>query len=130
MLRKASHLAAFGSFMIAILAAASASAAPDAHAVADALVAAFGASGKAVASYGDAVATGDTITITGFKAVQPKAKGRDLDKFEREQSGFFERVRNVYLERAAREPARFRGVDAARPIAEVRSDLTRLIEAL
>ena len=79
MLRKASHLAAFGSFLIAILAAASASAAPDAHAVADALVAAFGASGKAVASYGDAVATGDTITITGFKAVQPKAKGRDLD---------------------------------------------------
>ena len=78
MLRKASRAAAFGSFLTAILAAAAASAAPDAHAVADALVAAFGASGKAVASYGDATASGDTITITGFKAVQPKRTGRDI----------------------------------------------------
>ncbi len=78
MLRTASRLAAFGSFLIAILAAAGASAAPDAHAVADALVAAFGASGKATASYGDATASGDTITITGFKAVQPKRSGRDI----------------------------------------------------
>ncbi len=78
MLRRASRLVAFGSFLIAILAAAGAAAAPDAHAVADALVAAFNANGKAVASYGDATASGDTITITGFKAVQPKRTGRDL----------------------------------------------------
>ena len=76
MLRKASRLAAFGSFLIVILAAAGASAAPDARAVADALVAAFGASGKAVATYDNAVADGDTITITGFKAVQPKRSDR------------------------------------------------------
>ncbi len=79
MLRKASHLAAFGSFLIAILAAAGAAAAPDAHAVADALVAAFGASGKAQASYADATVSGDTIIITGFKAVQPKRTSRDID---------------------------------------------------
>jgi hypothetical protein len=78
MLRKASRLAACGSFVIVILAAASAAAAPDAHAVADALVAAFNASGKAEASYSDAVASGDTITITGFKAVQPKRSNRDM----------------------------------------------------
>jgi hypothetical protein len=78
MLRKALRAAAFGTFLTAILASAAASAAPDAHAVADALVAAFGASGKAVASYGDATASGDTITITGFKAVQPKRTGRDI----------------------------------------------------
>ncbi len=78
MLRKVSRLAAFGSFLIALLAAAGASAAPDAHAVADALVAAFGASGKAEASYGDAAASGDTITITGFKAIQIKRTGRDI----------------------------------------------------
>ena len=78
MLRTATRLVAFGSFSIAILAAANAAAAPDAHAVADALVAAFDANGKFVASYGDAAANGDTITITGFKAVQPKRSGRDL----------------------------------------------------
>ena len=70
------------------------------------------------------------IEVSRERLERGVAKGRDLDKFEREQSGFFERVRDVYLERAAREPARFRVVDAARPIAEVRSDLTRLIEAL
>ncbi len=46
--------------------------------MADAFVAAFGASGKAVASYDNAVADGDTITITGFKAVQPKRTDRDI----------------------------------------------------
>ena len=70
------------------------------------------------------------IEVSRERLERGVAKGRDLDKFEREQSGFFERVRDVYLERAAREPARFRVVDAARPIAEVRSDLIRLIEAL
>ncbi len=78
MLRKASRLAAFGSFLIAILAATGASAAPDAHALADAFVAAFNANGKAVATYADATASGDTITITGFKAVQPKRSGRNI----------------------------------------------------
>lgn len=76
--RTASRLAALGSFMFLVLAGASASAAPDAHAVADALVAAFGAPGKVVASYADATASGDAITITGFKVVQPKRTGREL----------------------------------------------------
>ena len=78
MLRTATRLAAFGSFVLAIVSAASAWAAPDAHAVADALVAASDASGKASASYADATASGDTVTITGFKAVEPKATGRTL----------------------------------------------------
>jgi hypothetical protein len=78
MLRKASRLAACGSLVIALLAATSACAAPDAHAVADALVATFGASGKAEATYADASATGDTITITGFKAIQPKSTSRTV----------------------------------------------------
>jgi thymidylate kinase len=39
-------------------------------------------------------------------------------------------VRNVYLDRAALEPARFRVVNAARPLADVRADLTRVLEAL
>ena len=35
------------------------------------------------------------------------------DRFESEQLGFFERVRATYLERARREPARFRVIDAS-----------------
>ncbi len=91
MLRKVSRLAAFGSFLIAILAAAGASAAPDAHAVADAFVAAFNANGKAVATYGNATANGDTVTVTDFKAVQPKRRGRDLTVATIEMTGVAER---------------------------------------
>jgi dTMP kinase len=55
------------------------------------------------------------------------AKGRTLDKFEREESEFFTRVREVYLARARAEPARMRVVDTTRPRAEVRSDLETIL---
>jgi dTMP kinase len=58
------------------------------------------------------------------------AKGRELDKFEREALGFFERVRNAYLARAAADPRRFRIVDSVRPLADVRADLQRIVDAL
>ena len=70
------------------------------------------------------------IAVSRERLERSRAKGRDLDKFEREELAFFERVRDVYLERATLEPARFRVVNSARPMAEVRSDLTRLLEAL
>jgi dTMP kinase len=70
------------------------------------------------------------IAVSRERLERSRAKGRDLDKFEREELAFFERVRNVYLERAAQEPARFHVVNSARPIADVRADLTRLLEAL
>jgi len=69
------------------------------------------------------------IEVSRERLERGRASGRDLDKFEREEFAFFERVRNVYLERAAREPARFRVVNAARPMNEVQSDLSRLLEA-
>lgn len=47
--------------------------------------------------------------------------GGDGDRFERETTAFFERAREVYLQRAGAEPERFRVIDAARPIAEVRA---------
>jgi len=50
------------------------------------------------------------------------------DRFEAEQVAFFERVRAVYRERAAREPGRFRVVDAARPLAEVQAQLRAGLE--
>ena len=69
------------------------------------------------------------IEVSRERLQRGRTSGRDLDKFEREEFAFFERVRNVYLERAAREPARFRVVNAARPMNEVQSDLSRLLEA-
>ena len=53
-----------------------------------------------------------------------EAEGRSLDKFETEAQAFFERVRGAYLARAAAAPQRFRVVDSARPLADVRAELT------
>ncbi len=54
------------------------------------------------------------------------------DRFETEQRGFFERVRETYLELAQREPARFRVVDASATVEAVTvavcADLERLLE--
>ena len=57
------------------------------------------------------------------------ADGRPLDKFERQQPGFFERVRAAYLARAAADPSRFRVIDSTRPHAAVRADLAAIIAA-
>jgi dTMP kinase len=70
------------------------------------------------------------IAVSRERLDRSVAKGRSLDKFEREASPFFERVRNVYLERAAREPGRFRVVDSSRPLAEVQQELGRLLAEL
>ena len=48
-----------------------------------------------------------------------RSRGGEPDRIEREDATFFERVRAVYLARAASEPARWRIIDASRPVAEV-----------
>ncbi|OGA08370.1 MAG: dTMP kinase [Betaproteobacteria bacterium RIFCSPLOWO2_02_FULL_65_20] len=48
------------------------------------------------------------------------------DRFEREGSGFFDRVRSAYLERAAAHPGRIRVVDAAQPLEIVKESLEKL----
>jgi dTMP kinase len=53
--------------------------------------------------------------------------GRELDKFERQQSEFFERVRATYLARAAAEPQRCRIVDSTQPLASVREQLAAIL---
>lgn len=50
-------------------------------------------------------------------------KRGDLDRIEREDLGFFQRIRDTYLSRAAAEPARFQVLDAAAPLAEVQAQL-------
>jgi len=68
-------------------------------------------------------------SVSRARLDRARADGRTLDKFEREEKGFFERVRAIYLERAAAEPERIRVIDAARPLPDVRSELQRIVDA-
>lgn len=52
----------------------------------------------------------------------------ELDRFEREEVAFFERVRQGYLSQAAAHPQRYRVVDASPELPEVQAQLNRLID--
>lgn len=54
----------------------------------------------------------------------------ELDRFESEAVPFFEKVRAVYLARAAADSTRFRVVDAAQPMARVSADVVAVLESL
>lgn len=47
------------------------------------------------------------------------AGARSPDKFERESADFFTRIRNAYLERAHKNPQRFRVIDGSKSLEEV-----------
>jgi dTMP kinase len=50
-----------------------------------------------------------------------------LDKFEQEKSDFFEKVRNAYLARAQKNPARFAIIRAEKTPDEVKASLEKII---
>lgn len=52
------------------------------------------------------------------------------DRFEQEKVDFFERVRQVYLDRAAAEPARYRVVDTGQPLAVVQQQIEAVFRTL
>lgn len=58
------------------------------------------------------------------------AQSRSPDRFEREQSDFFERTRQAYHERAAQHPERLHILDATHSIADVRRELLAQADAL
>ena len=58
------------------------------------------------------------------------SSGKPLDRFEREDRAFFERVRAAYLERARAEPARVRVIDASATLAEIRRAIERNLSEL
>jgi dTMP kinase len=68
--------------------------------------------------------------VSRARLAMAEREGRPLDKFEREERAFFERVRAVYVARAAAEPDRFRVVDATRSLAEIRADLAQIVATL
>ena len=58
------------------------------------------------------------------------AGSRELDRFEREQADFHERVRQSYLERARANPGRIRVVDASRSVDEIRVMVEHLVATI
>ncbi|TMH27276.1 MAG: dTMP kinase [Betaproteobacteria bacterium] len=56
--------------------------------------------------------------------------GRTLDRFEREDRAFFERVRAAYLAITKREPQRVRLIDASASAAQVREQIKAALEGL
>lgn len=54
--------------------------------------------------------------------------GREADHFEREDVGFFERVRQAYLALAAEHPRRIVVIDAARPRQAVQRDIEAALQ--
>jgi dTMP kinase len=56
--------------------------------------------------------------------------GRTLDRFEREDRAFYERVRAAYLELARAEPQRIRLIDASRSAGEVREQIKGALAGL
>ena len=57
------------------------------------------------------------------------ARGR-RDRFEQEGRGFFEAVRQAYLQRAEQAPQRYRVLDAGQTLAQVQADIDVLLPSL
>ena len=55
------------------------------------------------------------------------ATARTPDKFELENAEFFTRIRHAYLQRAIENPARFRVIDANKPLEEVKKSVEDII---
>jgi len=55
------------------------------------------------------------------------SSGKTLDRFEREDQAFFERVRAAYLARARAEPARMRLIDASAGVTAIRKQLEQAL---
>ncbi len=69
------------------------------------------------------------LAVSRQRLERSQSEGRELDKFERERGKFFERVRNVYLERAAKYPERIRVIDSTQPLETVRKTLAAMLVA-
>jgi dTMP kinase len=59
-----------------------------------------------------------------------QAAGKSLDRFEREDRSFFDRVRKAYLSAAAAEPGRVRVIDASADLASIRAAVTKALAGL
>lgn len=60
--------------------------------------------------------------------LQRAGKRSALDRFEREKTEFFERVRQTYLDLAKQHPGRFRVIDASQSIPEVQACIADVLD--
>ncbi len=58
------------------------------------------------------------------------AGARSPDKFERESADFFTRIRNAYLERANKNPQRFRIIDGSKSLEEVAKSVKDIVATI
>lgn len=65
----------------------------------------------------------DAPVSTGMARARERG---ELDRFELEEIGFFERVRATYLEQAASSSGRYRVIDASLPLAQVQQQLLKI----
>ncbi|MGE3317679.1 MAG: dTMP kinase [Candidatus Berkiella sp.] len=54
-------------------------------------------------------------------------KSRVLDRFEKEQAAFFEKIRQFYLSRATQDPQRYIVIDASQELSQVQQHLADVI---
>ena len=60
--------------------------------------------------------------------MQRTKKRSDADRFEREEINFFEKIRNTYLERAKKEPQRFRIINSATSVENVKEQIVTILK--
>ncbi len=72
----------------------------------------------------------DAPVETGLERASERNGANGPDRFETEQREFFERVREAYLSRAAREPRRIRVVDASAGVDAVQQQIRALLGEL
>jgi dTMP kinase len=71
----------------------------------------------------------DAPVEQALQRARQRNAGAAADRFESERTEFFERVRAVYLQRAAAEPGRIAVIDAGRSADEVGARILELLEA-
>jgi dTMP kinase len=72
----------------------------------------------------------DVPARVGRERLVASGGGRALDKFERQDAMFFERVRAVYLERAQSDPRRCRLIDGTAPRQTVEQAVAAIVAGL
>ena len=72
----------------------------------------------------------DVPTQVGRDRLTSLGGARALDKFERQDAMFFERVRAVYLERAQADPQRCRLIDSTAPRQTVEQAVAAIVAGL
>jgi dTMP kinase len=72
----------------------------------------------------------DTPVELGMARAHARNGNAGPDRFESERTEFFERVRQCYLDRASREPARFRVIDASGDLSQVQQQVRAAVQPL